>query len=997
MINVKLCSKKLTGRKHILLILLILWIYVPLSLNAKSPKVEDYPQNGGITITGVVFDETGESLPGVTITIKGTTSGNITDANGEYTIKVPGKESILVFSYIGMKTQEIQVGESKTINVKFETTLSELDEVVVIGYGRVKKSDLTGSVIAIKPDDINKGNQITAQQALQGKIAGVLVTNSGGAPGQGATIRIRGGSSLSASNDPLIIIDGVAIDNSSISGTSNILGSINPNDIETFTVLKDASSTAIYGSRASNGVVIITTKKGVKGKKSTINYNNNFSIGYNPKYMDVLSADEYRTFIKDYFADSPDAINGLGTASTDWQKEIFRTSFSQEHNISLSGAAKDLPYRLSFGYTGQQGTIKTNSYDRFTGGIALAPQLLDKHLTINLNAKGSYENNKFISNPVGTAVSYDPTRPVYSNESSHGLGYFIWRNASDIPLTTAPTNPVAMLDLRDDKADVYRSIGNAQFDYKIHGFEDLHLNLNLGYDISKSNGKVFVPDDAPQAWTGIGNDGQGLDQKYTQKKKNSQLDFYANYVKEIGLHAFDVMGGYSWQHFWYSSKNDQFNLTGDKIYQQSYVEPEYYLISFFGRFNYTLNNKYMLTATLRNDGSSRFSPDNRWGLFPSAALAWRINEESFLKDSKTLSDLKLRLSYGKTGQQDIGGYYDWQPTYTVSRPNADYQFGDEFITTLRPNGYDLDLRWETTSTYNIGLDYGFFNNRIYGSLDAYLRNTDDLLNNVAVPAGSNLNNMITTNIGSMENKGIEFSISAVPIVRKDFSWDVNLNVTYNKSKITKLTLVDSDDYGVRVGSISGGIGSTAQIHSVGYAPYTFYLNKQKYDGNGKPIEGEYEEGGLQKIKKPAPDAFFGFSSKLNYKKWTLGFNSHANIGNYVYNNVRSSQLKSGVFEGAGWYTNMLTFTRDHGFGSRQYWSDYFLYDASFFRMDNISLGYLFPNFGSNKGISLRVTASVENVFTITGYDGLDPEISNGIDRSMYSRPRIFMIGFNINL
>lgn len=956
-----------------------------------------------INLKGFVRDgKTQEPLVGVSIVAKGTTQATYTNSDGSFTLTAPA-DGTLQLTYIGYSEKEVPVNNNTTINIQMDESTEALDEVVVIGYGKVRKGDATGSVLAIKPEEINKGIQVTAQQALQGKVAGLLVINSGGAPGTGASLRIRGGSSLKASNDPLIVIDGVAIDNSSTAGSSNILSSINPNDIESFTVLKDASSTAIYGSRASNGVIIITTKKGRSGSKMMVNYSNNFGVSYNPKHLDVLSGDEFRAYVKEVIDEKnknkgendPVYTANLGNANTDWQKEIFRTALSQEHNLSLTGATKYVPYRFSAGYTNQQGTIKTSNYERYTGNIALSPQLLNNHLQLNINAKGSYEANKFIDDGVvGAAAAFDPTRPVHS-DTQYGLGYFLWLNDAGKPISQAPVNPVATLELKNDKSKVYRSIGNAQFDYKIHGFEDLRLNANFGYDILESKGTVFIPDNAPQTWASYDGDGKGREKEYTDKKRNSLLDLYANYVKEFGIHKLDVTGGYSWQHFWKSRDEKETNLDASKTFQDLHRKSEYYLISFFGRLNYILNDKYLFTATLRNDGSSIFSPDNRWGLFPSAAFAWKINEESFLKNARALSELKLRLSYGQTGQQDIGGYYDWQPTYRLSESNADYQFGNDFISTLRPNGYDGGLKWETTTTYNAGLDFGFLNGRISGSIDAYIRKTSDLLNEINVSAGSNLTNRVTTNIGSMENKGIEFSIHAVPVQTKNFSWDIDFNLTYSKSEITKLTLVDNPDYMIDVGNISGGIGSTGQVHSVGYAPYTFYLKKQVYDEDGLPMEGKYENDGAKvKDKKPAPDVFLGFSSKINYKRWTLGFNSHANIGNYVFNSVRSGHYKSEVF-GNGTYANMLKFTRDNGFTGAQYWSDYFLSNASFFKLDNVNLGYTIPNF-IKSNISLKLIASVENVLTITDYQGLDPEVSSGIDRNIYSRPRIFMFGINLN-
>lgn len=871
------------------------------------------------------------------------------------------------------------------------TKEKKIDEIVIIGYGKVKKSDATGSLTTVKIDTDNDGSPVSAQEALAGKAAGVNIISPGGAPGAGSTIRIRGGSSLSASNDPLIVIDGIAIDNSSTSGSSNILGMINPNDIETYTVLKDASSTAIYGSRASNGVIIITTKKGTK--KTKYQYSATTKVSYNPNMLDVLTGDEYRTFIKNFYAGNTSVINGLGKYDTDWQKEIYRTAVSTEQNFSMTGAVKEIPYRLSLGYTNQEGIIKKNAYERMNVSLALNPSFFDNHLNINLNYKPSIENNDFISNPAGGALSFDPTRPVFDSSSKYGLGYFIWTDAAGKPITLAGANPVSILNLRKDESKVIRHIGNIQMDYKIHGFEDLKLNLNTGFDLLKSDGDIFVPDNAPLAWTSIGNDGQGLVEKYIQKKSNLQLDLFANYTKTFSHHKLDIMGGYSWQRFWKTYDDFQTNLDGKKIYRNIATKSEYYLVSFYGRLNYSYKDRYLFTATLRNDGSSRFSKENHWGLFPSAALAWKINEENFLKNSSLFSDLKLRLSYGKTGQQDIGRDYEWMQTYTFSQSNALYQLGNQFYQTIRPNGYDPNLKWETTSTYNIGLDFGILNNRISGTVEVYKRITDDLLNKISVAAGSNLTNIIFTNIGSMENKGVELSLNTIPIKQGNWKWNLDVNFTLNKSEITKLTLVDSPNYGVNIGNVSGSTAGTIQTHSVGYSPYTFYLYQQEYDENNKPIEGKYK-GGLVKDKNPTPKSYLGISSKLSYKDWYFGFNGHANFGNYVYNNVKSRDYKTKAYSGNGTYSNILSYTATDGFNNLQLYSDFFLEEASFFRMDNMTVGKNFKTISDK--FDLGINVSVQNAFVITKYSGIDPEVYLGIDNNIYSRPRSFLFGLNIN-
>jgi TonB-linked SusC/RagA family outer membrane protein len=964
------------------------------------------------TVSGKVTDETGNALPGVSVLEMGTTNGAMTDPQGNYKLNVSGAGAVLLFSYIGYSTKEVTVGNQTTINVALAEDSKLLNDVVIIGYGTVKKQDATGSVSSIRPDAFNKGSQINAQDALVGKIAGVNITPGSGAPGDGGTIRIRSGSSLSANNDPLIVIDGVPIDNSGIQGSSNILGIINPNDVESYTVLKDASSTAIYGSRASNGVIIITTKKGSKTGALSLNYNNNFTISNVTKTVDVLDGDAYRAFIAEHNAASPAVISGLGTANTDWQDEIFRTAFGQEHNLGIAGKVKAVPYRLSFGYNNQSGVVKTNDYERFTGSLNLSPSLLNKHLTVNLNLKGSNESNQDAHNEVvAGALSFDPTRPVRAtNSNDYGLGYFTWLSSAGQPLTIADANPVADLELRNSKAKINRSIGNASFDYKVHGLEDLRFNLNLGYDLLKSDGRELLPDFAPRTFVDFKKDGQGLNRNYVQNKENQLVDFYANYNKKIGIHQLDLLAGYGWQHFYSKFNDTKLNNTNQELFEPTHYESEYYLLSFYGRINYTLNSKYLFTGTLRSDASSRFAKDNRWGYFPSGAFAWRIDQEDFMKDSKVLSDLKLRLSYGQTGQQDIGSDYPYMSTYTASYNNSRYMFGDQWYTTYRANGYDPNIKWETTETFNAGLDYGFLNGRITGTIDAYRRNTKDLLNRIPVAAGSNLSSEIYTNIGSMKNSGVEFSINTIPVSTSKLQWEVGANLTYNKSEITKLNTIDSETYGVMIGPVSG-TGKTVQIHSVGSAPYSFYLAKQAYDEQGNGIEGQYvqKDGSIAakdteryKMHNPTPSVYLGLSSKVTYGNWDLGFNAHAAFGNYIYNFVAANNYKGSVYE-TNTYRNILTTTKDTGFETQQLYSDRFLENGAFFRMDNITLGRTFPKIG-NKKVNLTVSAAVQNVFVITAYSGLDPETFYrsgsgsflGIDKNLYPRPRIFMAGLKLN-
>lgn len=820
-------------------------------------------------VKGNILDKDNLPIIGANILEKGTSNGTISDVDGNFTLSITNPKATLLITYIGYKNVEMPASANMKIVMTEDSEM--LEDVVVIGYGSVKKSDATGSVTAIKPDDFNKGLRTTAQDALVGKVPGVNVVSSSGAPGTGATIRIRSGASLSASNDPLIVIDGVPVDNSTIEGGGNVIGGINPDDIETFTVLKDASATAIYGSRASNGVIVITTKKGAD-TNLRFNYSTNLSVSTVTETLDILSADEFRQFVPTV-SGVPASVT-LGTVSTDWQDEIYRTAFGQEHNFSVSGKVKqNAPYRLSVGYTNQNGVIRTNNYERFTFNGGISPKFFDNHLTVDLNLKVSYENNKKVDESVvNNALRYDPTRPVKTGSATAatdpGLGYFIWMNGNS-PMAIQTDNPVAQLDLQDIRNKVTRSIGNASFNYKVHHLEDLQLNMNLGYDVLTSKYSKEVPELAGMMYTSNMKDGTGLVYDSKQNKRNYLLDLYANYSHVFNeKHNFSAMGGYGWQHFWKKFDATTFSPEGKELFSPNHYESEYYLLSFYGRLNYSYDNRYMITATLRSDASSRFAKGNRWGLFPSVALGWKISQEAFLRDSDILSDLKLRLSYGQTGQQDILNDYPYMTTFTVSYPEACYQFGDKWYNTYRPNGYDSDIKWETTETYNIGLDYGFLNNRIYGSVDYYQRHTKDLLNTIPVISGTNYSSVITTNIGEMDNKGLEFSINAVPVHTKDWKWTVGMNYTWNDSKITKLNVVDSEANFVQTGAISG-TGKTVQVFMVGERPYTFYLAKQAYDDNGKPIEGQYvqPDGSVSATetkyatnKSALPESYLGFNT-----------------------------------------------------------------------------------------------------------------------------------------
>jgi iron complex outermembrane receptor protein len=894
-----------------------------------------------------------------------------------------------------------------------------MEEVVVIGYGKVKKNDLTGSVTAISADKMVKGAATSATDLLAGKAAGVSVISDGGAPGAGATIRIRGGSSLSASNNPLVVIDGVAVDDGGIDGMANPLATVHPNDIETFTILKDASATAIYGSRASNGVIIITTKKGKSGKPA-VSYAGTVSVSTKRNDIDIMNADEFRSFVIEKFGEDSDNAKALGNANTDWWNEIFRTSVSTDHNLSVSGTFKNLPYRVSVGYTNENGILKNSSMERLTGAVSLNPTFFDKKLSISVNVKGINNKNRFGStDAVGMASQFDPTQPVYMSDNKYGNGWFIYMNEDNTaPVDIALTNPVSILEDQDDRSTVNRSIGNIQADYKFHFLPDLRVNVNLGYDVSRSDGEKTIADNSPLTWcSGSFKTGFGENTDYYQKKTNGLFESYLDYDKTFGIHSLDVMVGYSWQHF-YSDKGTKYCYSaakaqefGKEYYKDEYTyKTENYLVSFFGRINYTILDRYLITFTLRDDGSSRFHKDNRWGIFPSAALAWKISDEAFLKDNDVVSDLKLRLGYGVTGQQNLGtNDYPYMPRYKYSEAGASYFFGDKQYRLITPQAYDSGLKWEETATYNAGLDFGFLKGRIEGTVDFYIRKTTDLLNSVIIPAGTNYSNELLTNVGELENRGIELSLTGHILNKRDLEWTLSYNVSYNKNEITKLTINDDPSYkGVIHGGVEGGTGNNIQINAVNEPYNSFYVYKQMYYEDGSPIEnvfvdknsdGKIDDNDLFILKKSAPDVIMGLSSQLSWKNWFFNFAMRASIGNYVYNNVRSNREAWGgsqMFDPSGFLKNRMTSATESNFKDAYYKSNYYIENASFLRMDNMSLGYNFQRI-FNTTQNAKVYFTVQNPFVITKYSGLDPEISGeGIDRNIYPRPVTFMLGVNLN-
>lgn len=968
-----------------------------------------------ITIRGNVKDNTGMGIIGANILVKGTTNGTITDFDGNFTLDAQ-KSDIIVISFIGYKTQELPA--APTMNVVLKDDSEVLEDVVVIGYGSVKKSDLSGSVVAVKAEEMNRGAVTSPQELIMGKVPGLSVAQPNGQPGGGSTIRIRGGASLNASNDPLIVIDGIPVSNDAAPGTPSALSTINPNDIETFTVLKDASATAIYGSRASNGVIIIQTKKGSQDKIK-VSYSSTYTLRDLYQRFETLDAATYRDVMYKQWAGTPQQdevyklLNEYPDQATDWQDAIYQTGLATDQNIGISGKAGFMPFRVSFGYNNEKGTLKTSKYERYTASVNLSPKFFNNHLSVDVNVKGTINNNTFANDgAIGAAAYYDPTKPIYNTTGANN-GYWNWEGT-----TLAATNPLSLLYDVTNQGTTKRSLGNLQLDYKIHGLEDLRVNLNLGYDVAVTDGDNYVNKGSYQSVIDSDFPGVGRGNTWHNLRRNHLLDFYLNYVKDIEAikSHIDVMAGYSWQHFYYSNLNInksnvmekqdkdvtgfEYNENEQRYYSTTdrRLPYENYLVSFFGRLNYNLMDRYLLTATLRRDGSSRFSKNNRWGLFPSAALAWTISNEKFMEGAQNvLSNLKLRLGYGITGQQEISDYM-YLTTYTTSTDPHSMYLGHYL---MKPDGYSPDLKWEETATYNVAVDYGFLNNRINGSIEFYEKHTKDLLNTVNAPAGTNFATTLTANVGEMENKGVEFNVNAVAVQTKDFTWELGYNVTWNDSKIIKLTASYNPDY-------EGIDAGTNQKHQVGYAPNTFYVFQQVYDADGNPIQNAIvDRNGDGKItdddkyltgKSPMAKVYMGLSSQFTYKNWDLGFNLRASFGNYVYNGNFSGNATSYNYGGQGILSNLYEGYQITGWNQRsiteQGATDYFLEDASYLKMDNLTLGYSFQNLTKAR-LSGRISASMQNVFTISKYRGLDPECG-AVDGTMWLRPRTYTIGLTLN-
>lgn len=956
------------------------------------------------TIKGEVTDaQNGEALIGATVMVEGEKGGTVTDFDGNFSLQVSSSAKKIKVSYIGYIDKVLSISDN--MKVKLESDSKALADVVVIGYGTARKSDLTGSVATVKSKDFNKGLVSSPEQLINGKVSGVQIMSNSGSASAGSTIRVRGGASLNASNDPLIVLDGVPLEQGGISGnSSNFLSMINPSDIESMTVLKDASSTAIYGSRASNGVIIITTKKGQQGAVK-VNFNTTNSLQTRAQMVDMLSHDEFVNVINQFGTDNQKSL--LGTANTDWNDEVYRTAFGTDNNLSVSGSIdKWLPFRVSVGYYNQSGLVRKDNVERWTGNVVLTPSFFQDHLKLTINAKGTLNNNSFNNGgAVWAAATFNPTIPVYSGNDKYG-GYNEALDADGYPVNAGVRNPRGLVDLYDSKSKVSRFIGSMDVDYKVHFLPDLKLHATVGADYAKGDGTVYVPAYAAQSYNKDESLG-GSDYKYgPQKNENRLLTLYANYAKyfEDIKSNVDLTAGYDYQYWksttplYYTKSAAGTNLSTVKASDYRHV-----MLSYYGRINYSFDGKYLLTATVRRDASSRFSKDTRWGTFPSVALGWTLTEEPWLKNQKVLSNLKLRASYGVTGQQEGIGNYNYLPVYTYSVAGTEAFINGQYINTYRPEAYVSDLKWETTTSWNFGLDFGFLDGRIGGAIDFYTRKTKDLLASVPTAAGTNFSKTILTNVGNVDSKGIEVSLNATPIQTKDWEWNLSYNFTWQNMKVKNLSLIKGGSQtNVKVGPSIDAY--QFQVLSEGYEPYMFYVYHQLYDSKtGKPIEGAYadlnndgeiNESDLYRYHSPAPKYIMGLSTSLRYKQLTLGMSFRANIDNYVYNGMGMS---TGAFETVSYnnsqLNNLNTSFLKTGFKTRQYLSDYYVENASFLKLDNLSLSY---NVGKiNKWASLTVSAMVQNVFTITGYSGTDPEVPNGMDNSFYPRPRTYSVSLGL--
>ena len=949
-----------------------------------------------ITVKGTVKDGSGQPLMGASVLVKGTSHGTAADFDGNFELKVD-KGVTLVVSSVGYKSREV-AAKAGTMNIVLQEDTQQLEDVVVIGYGAIKKKDLTGSVNLVTDKDFNKAPAVNADQLIQGKIAGVQMTSASGAPGEGQTIRIRGNGSLSLTSNPLIVIDGVPMNDGGVGGSRSIFNSINPEDIESMTVLKDASSTAIFGSRAANGVIMITTKKGKANQDLKISFNTSIAVQDVNDYVDVMNANQFRQTVKGLNNPAAEAL--LGNADTNWQKEIYQTAPMSNSTLVLSGAYKTLPYRVSVGHSYADGILRTDNFKRTNAKISLNPTFFDKSLKLELNANGTYMQNRFANkDAIGAAVEYDPTQSVFGGLAKYG-GYHAWVNPNNgSRYDLAPNNPMAMLKFLDDSSKVYRFIGNAKVDYTLPFFKDITASVNVGIDYSKGEGDKITDRRMPTSTPGF----DGAKTTYTNKATNKLFDAYINYMKDIKeTHNIGLMVGHSYQSFEFDNNSTDYSYftnPGDNKEVPNINKSRNVLMSFFGRANYSYKNRYLLTATLRADASSKLNPDDRWGYFPSVALAWNVSNENFLKDNKTLNELKLRFGYGEVGNVNGLGDYLFLTNYTRSQDGASYQLGDSFYQTYRPGVTNKNLRWEVGNTLNAGIDFGLLDNLITGTLDVYRKQTKDLIAETTIDPFTNFKNRVNANVGDMENKGIELGLTVTPIrnIEKNIRWSFNYNIAYNENKITRMP----DDQ--PTGGISGGTGNRVQLHREGETPYSFFVYQQVYDAQGNPVEnafvdrngnGKIDEGDRYLYKSPFAPVTMGFGTDLNYKNWDLNITTRANIGNYVYNNTQSRLDQFGeITANSGFLRNIKANSNFQRHNDQSWLSDYYLENASFFKLDNITLGYTFPH---TDKMYIRLYGTVQNVLTITKYSGLDPEVYGGIDNNFYPRPQTYLLGLNVN-
>ncbi|MCV9386529.1 SusC/RagA family TonB-linked outer membrane protein [Reichenbachiella ulvae] len=973
------------------------------------------------SVTGVVTDsDLGGGLPGVNVLVKGTSSGVVTDFDGNFTVEV-NDGAVLIFSFVGYKTEEVTVGNMSHIVVELQLDAEELSEVVVIGYGSVEKKDVTGVVASVDSKQFNKGVIGSPDKLLTGKVAGLQI-NSSGDPGSSTDIRLRG---VSINGEqPLFVVDGVPLDkNSGTVGGRNPLNFMNPNDVENITVLKDASAAAIYGARGANGVIIITTKSGEKGKMR-VSYDGFYSISrFSDNKVPIFDADTYRQVIIDK---APQEYEFLGDANTDWVNEVLQVAQGMQHNLSVSGGAKDTKYYASVNYLDNQGVMRKTRNQTTSIGLKLNQSLFNDNLKLTLNSKTGFVKDQFSPNVIGSALRMDPTRPVYE-ENSPFDGYFQWGSPNE---ALATANPVSEQDLNDQKGKTFRSLNSINIDYRLPFVQGLSVEAVGSYNYSKGEYDAVASEFLKSRY--INERGVGInDEEATKKTKLLEtLLKYHTELKAIDTRV-DLTGGYSWQNF----RQDQTKFAGDSATQVNgkYVSTdttffdlaplENRLISFYGRANIDIKHKYLLTFSLRRDGSTKFGEANKWGMFPAGAIAWRIIEEPWMNWSSDLfSDLKLRAGYGVTGNQDIADY-KYNTFYELGDQFATYQFGNEYVRTLRPIGVDPELKWEETVSTNVGIDVGFLDGRLNVSAEYYIKEVNDLLFNVAVPAGSNLSDLVLTNIGKVRNQGFEFVMDAVAVDSENFSWDLNFNMSTNKNEVIRLDNSAFDPlfggYDDRNNIINGDVGQTIRVLKEGESIYAFKVYEQIYDNTGKPVsssnpldmyvdqptvdtdndgildsgDGVINDNDKVVTDSPFPFLMMGLTSNMRYKNFDLSFTFRSNLGGHVYNNNASSMGYFDLLTETNVTNNIHESSYETGFKTRQLHSSHYIEDASFLKLDNITLGYTFSQL---KFARIKAYVTAQNLMTVTNYSGIDPETFTGIDNNPYPRSTTFIGGVNIN-